>query len=140
MSLATEYRSAARLDIAFEQIRSSSLEIFSSIDRIGRGSRLRTCSRTSSCVVPVNGRRPVSNTYITTPKLKMSARPSTRCASPRACSGDIYEGVPASLAPVPRSCSRNTKPKSAIMGRSSSLSINTFPGLMSRCTIPCLCA
>ena len=42
MSLATEYRSAARLAMDFAQMRSNSLGIFSSIDRIGRGSRLRT--------------------------------------------------------------------------------------------------
>ncbi len=43
-------------------------------------------------VSPVNGAWPVVISYTTTPMLKMSDRASS--SRPRACSGDMYCGVP----------------------------------------------
>ena len=58
----------------------------------------------------------------------MSERPSTRCPSPRACSGLMYAGVPASPAPLPYSSSRRARPKSATQGRPAASS-RMFAGL-----------
>ena len=65
MSLAVVYRSDARFDIAFRQIRSSSLGIVSSICRGGRASVVAIRSSSSlrasslSWALAMNGRRPV---------------------------------------------------------------------------------
>jgi len=58
----------------------------------GAGSAVRIAARTSDGVPPVNGATPVTISYRTTPRLKMSLRPST--GRPRACSGDMYLAVP----------------------------------------------
>ena len=61
MSRAVVYRSDARLDIAFRQMRSSSLGIVSSICRGGRASAWVTCSMISGSDSARNGLRPVSS-------------------------------------------------------------------------------
>ena len=61
MSFAVEYRSEARLESAFRQMRSSSFGIWSSYWRGGRGSKLVTCSISSASESARNGRRPTSN-------------------------------------------------------------------------------
>ncbi len=61
MSLAVLYRSDARFESAFWQIRSSSLGIVSSIWRGGRGSVVLIDSRTSRSESPRNGLFPVNN-------------------------------------------------------------------------------
>ncbi len=69
----------------------------------------------------------------------MSERPSTRCPSPRACSGLMYDGVPAYLRPSLTSSSLSAIPKSTRNGLPS-WSSRMFPGLTSRCTSPLRCA
>jgi len=73
----------------------------------------------------------------------MSLRPSS-AASPRACSGLMYSGVPIDMpvsvsrfAPPARSTSR-AMPKSLTTAWPDANS--TFSGLMSRCTMPRACA
>jgi len=61
MSLAVLYRSDARFESAFWQIRSSSLGIVSSVCRGGRGSVVVICSITSTTESPRNGLLPVNN-------------------------------------------------------------------------------
>ena len=59
--------------------------------------------------------------------------------SPRACSGDMYCGVPA-ITPLRvsvASSAARAKPKSVIATRSIPSSSKMFAGLMSRCTRPC---
>ena len=61
MSRAVVNRSAARFDIAFKQMRSSSLGIVSSIWRGGRASVVAIRSSSSLRSSAANGRLPVSN-------------------------------------------------------------------------------
>ena len=77
MSRAVEYRLLIRFDNAFRQIRSSSGCKSPSYCRKGRGRAVMTFCITCDLLVPPNGRRPVSNSYNTVPRLKMSLRPST---------------------------------------------------------------
>ena len=86
-SRATVKRSLARRARAFRQIRSRSGEIVSSNNRGERTSSVATSSIRSHMFSERKGRRPVSSSYSTTPRLKMSLRLSMRCPSPRACSG-----------------------------------------------------
>ena len=74
-------------------IHSSHSGISGLISRIGRGSSSLIRRRIPNGVSARNGARPVHIAYITLPRLNRSLRPSI--ASPRACSGDIYCGVPA---------------------------------------------
>ncbi len=85
-----------------------------------------------------NGTRPASIWYRTTPRLNRSVRASTR--SPRACSGDMYAGVP-TTAPVrvtasspassPPTAAR-ARPKSRSFTRRPAPSSHTLPGFTSR--------
>ena len=68
----------------------------------------------------------------TTPAENTSARAST--ASPRACSGAMYAGVP-EIVPTRRLAAARAMPKSMTTTRPARVSI-TFSGLMSRCTRP----
>ena len=83
-----------------------------------------------------NGGRPVHIAYSTQPKLNKSLRAST--ASPCACSGDIYCGVPATSPGrvISTSSTARARPKSVIRTRSTPFSSRTFEGLMSRWTTP----
>ena len=58
----------------------------------GAGSSLRIFASTARFESPTKGLRPVTISYRTAPKLKMSERAST--LRPSACSGDIYAAVP----------------------------------------------
>jgi hypothetical protein len=53
----------------------------------GSGSVLRMAAIVSAAVSPLNGARPASISYISTPRLQRSLRAST--SRPRACSGDM---------------------------------------------------
>ena len=59
---------------------------------MGSGAFSASAFCSSYCDVTANGMRPVSSSYMTTDSDQMSVRAST--ASPRACSGDIYAGLP----------------------------------------------
>ena len=86
---------------------------------------------------PVNGGLPVSSSYSRHPVEYRSLRASTR--SPRACSGDRYCAVPITWAVwvivAWASLTARAMPKSITLTSADRVSI-TFPGLMSRCTIP----
>ena len=72
---------------------SSSLGGMLALRRTGDvGIRLRIPSRTTAVDAPGNARRPVTISYSTAPREKMSVRESR--ASPQACSGDMYAIVP----------------------------------------------
>ena len=86
---------------------------------------------------PVNGGRPTSSSYIRQPVEYRSDRASTR--SPRACSGDRYWAVPITCAVCVivawASLIARAMPKSMTLTSPFLVTI-TFPGLMSRWTIP----
>src|SRR6516162_11198313 len=74
------------------------------------------------------------------PRLNRSVQWSV--GSPRACSGDMYSGVPA-RAPTalgPASAATRASPKSVILTRWTLFSRRMLAGLMSRWTSPCACA
>ena len=85
----------------------------------------------------MNGGRPVSSSYIRQPVEYRSLRASTR--SPLACSGDRYCAVPMTWAVCVMvawaSLIARAMPKSITL-MSPFLVTMTFPGLMSRCTMP----
>ena len=88
---------------------------------------------------PSNSLRPVSISCRITPADHRSARASV--GSPIACSGAIYAAVPSVVPGVVSSglpCSF-ASPKSRIFRTPRPWKIR-FPGLMSRCTMPCACA
>ena len=87
-----------------------------------------------------SGGRPVSSSYITAPRLKMSLRASP--GSPLICSGAVYPGVPnagprrPALAPTGPTCAM---PKSRTLTRPPGVTA-MLDGLRSRCTTPASCA
>ena len=85
------------------------------ISRIGRGVSSATRLRTASVVEARNGGRPLHITYSTLPRLNRSARWSI--ASPWACSGAMYIGVPAMTPLCVRlaSSAARARPKSVIL-------------------------
>ena len=117
------------------------------------GSLLTTASSTSGVVAPANARLPVSISYSTAPKEKISLRRST--GRPTACSGDMYAAVPR-ITPVRvwpsvsvgelasddgggSSSSTLAKPKSSTFTTPSGV-ILMFAGFRSRWTTPRSCA
>ena len=101
---------------------------------------------TSVAVLAANGDAPDSNSYSTAPRLKRSDCPST--SSPRACSGDMYCGVPMSMpltvcpgiavadvTSASAGLARRAMPKSSNL-TSPSCRIITLSGLRSRWTMP----
>ncbi len=111
--------------------------------RIGRGSASSTRAITAIASSAANGRRPVSATYSTTPSDQTSLAASIARA-PRACSGDMYAGVPTRALSTVRSLTRSTKratPKSSSLARSAAPSgRKTFAVFTSRCTMWRACA
>ena len=90
-----------------------------------------------------SGRTPLTSSHSTTPSEYTSLRVSTCRASPSACSGLMYSGVPArSSAASPASDAAIAMPKSMIFGagRPSSVSTSRLPGFRSRWTTPLWCA
>ena len=102
------------------------------ISRIGRGVSSQTLRRTAIAVSARNGDRPVHMAYSTLPRLNRSARWSI--GSPRACSGAMYSGVPATTPLCVRlaSSAARARPKSVILTRSTPFSSRMLAGLMSR--------
>ncbi len=92
-------------------------------------------------VVPGNGSAPVQSWYNTHPRLNKSPGAST--SSPRACSGDMYAGVPTAV-PGLVMCtswlSVRASPKSRILTLPMGASSQMLAGLMSRWTRPRLWA
>src|SRR5262249_10933552 len=120
---------------------------FTCADKDGAGSSKRL-TITWLGVSPSNGGLPVSISKNTTPRLQISVLASTFC--PRACSGDIYRGVPITTpgfvlrlllsehsgpALDVAGSGNLANPKSSPLTRPSGRSI-TLAGLLSRCTIP----
>ncbi len=134
--------------------RSSASGISGTSSRGAFGCSLTTAVSVSDIDFPANARRPVTISYSTAPKLKMSLRAST--FPPVACSGDMYPAVPATtpgwlsasgaLAVVSESpgssvssATRFARPKSSTLTTPSRVTI-TFAGLRSRWTMPRACA
>ncbi len=93
------------------------------------------CLDTTTRLVPVNGGRPVSISYATTPSAYRSLRPSI--SSPAACSGLMYVGVPTAtpwpvLNAVGSPATARAMPKSASSARPVPCSMSTFSGFTSR--------
>ena len=120
----------------------------------GTGARLRIASTIVPVLSPRNGRVPVAVSYSTTPNENKSVRASNGVA--RTCSGDIYDTVPSVLPGSVNSAARErvtssaasaaaapdvafASPKSRIFGWPRVVR-KMFAGLMSRWTMPLLCA
>src|SRR5207249_3842538 len=101
-------------------------------DRQPSAARLRT----ANVVEARKGGRPLHITYRTLPKLNKSARWSS--ATPWACSGAMYIGVPAIRPDCVKlaSSTARARPKSLILTRSTPFSSRMFAGLMSRWIFP----
>jgi hypothetical protein len=105
--------------------------------RIGRGASSHTRLSTAIVLPAANAARPVQSVYSTLPRLNRSLRASS--ASPRACSGDMYKGVPAITPDCDRlaSSAARASPKSVILTRSTPFSKRMLAGLTSRWIRPC---
>jgi hypothetical protein len=91
----------------------------------------------AAAVSPLNGVRPASSSYSSTPAEKMSDRPSIACPS-LTCSGDMYERLSSTSR-----CRASVEVVSLATPKSSTLTVpsgrtNSFAGLMSRCVTPCV--
>ena len=130
--------------------RSSASGIPATSSRGALGWSLTTAVSVSDTVFPANARRPVTISYRTAPKLKMSLRAST--FPPVACSGDMYPAVPVttpgrvstpeplavvSVSPVSSVSSATSfaTPKSSTFTTPSRVTM-TFAGFRSRWTMP----
>jgi hypothetical protein len=76
-------------------MRSSAGGVSGTSSSIGRGLVARFAAMTLDEVFPSNARWPVSSSYSTQPKAKMSVRAST--SRPSICSGAMYCGVPTTV-------------------------------------------
>lgn len=121
----------------------------------GAGSRSRIALKIMPEVFPVKAWRPVAISYSTRPNENKSVRPSN--FSPRTCSGDMYATVPSAVPGLVRFASASivsppmltaslvsagisfARPKSSTFAWPRSV-MKIFAGLMSRCTMPPVCA
>jgi hypothetical protein len=143
---ATSPASGGRRSRSFSSIRVTSSAstggVSGRITATGVGSANRILPSTATRCSPSNGEMPVSASYMTQPIENTSERASTPL-SPRACSGDMYSGVPTRC---PVLVADSAVPSSSASPKSSTLSApmspptrNRFDGLMSRWTTPCAC-
>ncbi len=106
------------------------------------GSGRSRCASATASGPPPNGRLPARHSYAIIPSAYRSA--AGLAEAPAARSGAMYAGVPAiASAPVaradPAARMSTASPKSVILTWPSPVTIR-FPGLISRCTSPAVCA
>ena len=135
MSLAVLYRSDARFERAFWQIRSSSLGIVSSVCRGGRGSWVVICSMTSTVRITskwsLAGQQLVENDA----QAEDVGSPINPVTFAPGLLGTHVSRRPRQPLPLPKSSSRSARPKSATHGLPEA-SIRMLAGLMSLWTSP----
>ena len=100
--------------------------------RLGSSNTIRYSS--AAGMPPPNGGWPVAAKYTTPPSEKMSLGGSTLL--PRACSGDMYEGVPSTPSVVVSLVPSSTRAMPKSISRGPSAATSTLPGFRSRWTRP----